>query len=209
MKHRLSELSTIIFDLGEVIVDLDSQAVLNRFSQLTGLEGIVLKDRLLNTPYLFEYETGQIDDASFVQGMNDVLQTNIAFEDFKIAWNLMIKDIPLKRLELIGQLKTTHQVLILSNTNYMHEECFEQIMMERIGQKMTDLADVAYYSHHIGYRKPNHDIYEYVIDQHTLSPSKTIFLDDREDNILAAREVGLQAEQVTFPDQIFDILKHD
>ncbi|MAE86431.1 MAG: hypothetical protein CMB80_27100 [Flammeovirgaceae bacterium] len=209
MAHRLSELSTIIFDLGEVIVDLDTQAVLKEFYQLTGIEGSILKERLVNTSYLFEYETGQIDGEAFVQGMNEVLGTNIGFEDFKHAWNLMVKDIPVNRLEFIKELQKSHQILILSNTNYMHEEKFEQIMMERVGQTMIDFADVAYYSHHIGYRKPNHDIYEFVIEQNNLDPQKALFLDDREDNILAAKAVGLKAEQVLFPDQIFEILKND
>lgn len=209
MEHRLSELSTIIFDLGEVIVDLDTQAVLKEFHQLTGLDGVTLKDRLINTPFLFQYETGQIDDKTFVQEMNSTLGANISYEAFKHAWNLMIKDIPLNRLEFIRELKKTHQVLILSNTNYMHEDKFEKIMEERIGQTMMDLADIAYYSHRIGYRKPHLDIYEFVIDENMLDPSKSLFLDDREDNILAAREVGLKAEQVLFPDQIFQILKND
>lgn len=209
MEHRLSELSTIIFDLGEVIVDLDTTAVLKEFHQLTGLDAVILKDRLINTPYLFQYETGQIDDETFVKEMNSLLGANITYEEFKHAWNLMIKDIPVKRLEFIKKLKKTHQVFILSNTNYMHEDKFEKIMIERIGQSMMNLADIAYYSHRIGYRKPNHDIYQFVIEENSMDPSKAIFLDDREDNILAAREVGLRAEQVLFPDQIFDILKYD
>lgn len=209
MEHRLSELSTIIFDLGEVIVDLDTQAVINEFFRLTQKDGKILKDKLISTPYLFQYETGQIGDEEFVAGMNEVLGANIVYDEFKYAWNLMIKDIPVKRLEFIKKLKETHQVLILSNTNYMHEERFEEIMQEKIGKTMIDLADTAYYSHHIGLRKPNHDIYEYVIEKNSLDPAKAIFLDDREDNILAARQVGLKAEQVMFPDQIFEILKND
>ena len=94
MEHRLSELSTIIFDLGEVIVDLDTAAVLTEFHQLTGLDAVILKDRLINTPYLFQYETGQIDDETFVKEMNSLLGANISYEEFKHAWNLMIKDIP-------------------------------------------------------------------------------------------------------------------
>ncbi|WP_421869232.1 HAD-IA family hydrolase [Marinoscillum sp.] len=209
MKHRLAELDTIIFDLGEVIVDLNTRAVLEEFSRLTKTDGAGLKEVLMNTPHLFLYETGQIDDQTFASEMSREMNTSINYEDFKFGWNLMIKDIPIQRLEFINKLKETHQVLILSNTNAMHEEKFEAIMQERIGMKMMDLAHIAYYSHHIGYRKPNHDIYEFVLAKNSLNPEKTIFLDDREDNILAAKEVGIRTQQVMHPDQIFEILSYD
>ena len=209
MKHRLAELDTIIFDLGEVVVDLDTKAVLNQFAKLTNADGIRLKEMLMSTPFLFQYETGQIDKYTFAKEMGNALDVAMAFEDFEHAWNLMIKDITIERLEFIEKLKESHQVLILSNTNDMHEDKFESIMQERIGIKMTELAHKAYYSHRIGFRKPNADIYEFIIRENDLNPGRSLFLDDREDNILAAKEVGLKAQQVMFPDQIFEILSYE
>ena len=209
MKQRLAELETIIFDLGEVVVDLDTKAVLEQFAKLTNAAGSRLKELLMSTPFLYEYETGQIDKYAFANEMGKAMGVEIQFDDFEYAWNLMVKDITVKRLEFIQQLKKTHQVLILSNTNDMHEDKFELIMQERIGMKMTELAHKAYYSHRIGYRKPNLDIYEFIIEENNLNPQKSLFLDDRKDNILAAKEVGLQAQQVMFPDQIFEILSYE
>jgi len=207
--YRLSELDTIIFDLGEVIVDLDPKAVIDEFSRLTDGRGKNLRELIVGSPYLFEYETGQIDDHEFIRQINQLFQSEISYDEFFHAWNLMIKSIPENRLELMKKLQQTHRVLVLSNTNRMHEVKFEKMMMDTANITMRELADMAYYSHDIGRRKPNADIYEFVIDEQSLNPEKSLFLDDKKENIEAARTVGLKAEQVQFPDQIFDILSHE
>lgn len=205
---KLSELETIIFDLGEVIVDLDPQAVIMEFSYLTDGKGKDLKELMVGSPYLFEYETGQIDDHTFIAAINELFESQITYEQFYHAWNLMIKDIPKKRLDLIKELQKTHQVLILSNTNAMHEQKFEQMMLDVMNSTMRDLVETAYYSHDIGLRKPNANIYEFVIADKSLNPEKSLFLDDKLENIVGAKGVGLKAVQVAYPDQIFQILSN-
>lgn len=206
MTHRLSDLDTIIFDLGEVIIDLDPNAVIAEFSVLTNGKGENLRNLIVGTPHLYEYETGQMTDEAFVAAINTLVKADITLDQLRYAWNLMIKDVSIKRLDLMLSLMDTHRVLILSNTNYMHEVFFDELVKSKTGKVMKDYAHEAYYSHNIGRRKPNRDIYEFVVSDQQLSPAKTLFLDDKEENILAAREVGLKAEQVSFPDQIFDIL---
>ncbi len=50
----------------------------------------------------------------------------------------------------------------------------------------------AYYSHRIGYRKPNASAFEYVLEKHKLIAAETVFIDDSINNIEAAQELGLQ-----------------
>lgn len=206
MAYRLAELDTIIFDLGEVIVDLDPQAVIREFSRITDGKGSDLRELIVGSPYLYRYETGQVTDQEFVHEINQLFGTRISFEEFRHAWNLMIKAISPRRLELMQKLMATHRVLILSNTNAMHEVYFDEMVQSVTGTPMKAYAHTAYYSHLIGYRKPNEDIYEFVIKEQGLRPDRALFLDDKEENIQAARRVGLKAEQVKYPDQIFEIL---
>ncbi len=209
MTPRLSELKTIIFDLGEVIVDLDPQAVIDRFSQLTNADGRQIRDLIVQSNYLYEYETGQMTDSEFVAAVNDLFKAEVSENDFRNAWNLMIKGITERRLQFMKKLMNTHQVLLLSNTNRMHELYFDELVKEISGKVMKDFAHKAYYSHYIGYRKPEGIIYEHVIDEQGLDPQNSLFLDDRSENIAAAKEVGLKAVQVAFPDQIFELLKDE
>lgn len=207
MPSRLSQLDTIIFDLGNVIVDLYPQSVLDRFSELAPSAKNDITSLIKDTDLLIEYETGRMTSEEFVNETNSFLGASISRKDFDEAWNLMIGDIPLRRLELLQKLKETHQVLILSNTNEIHEIYFENKIREEQGVSGLDhFVHYPLYSHLIGLRKPKADIYESVIDQYLKDPSKALFLDDKLENVEAAIKTGMQSEQVMYPDQIFEIL---
>ena len=55
-----------------------------------------------------------------------------------------------------------------------------------------ELVHKAYYSHEVGMRKPNHNIYQFVLQEQGIAPKEALFIDDRLDNIKGAREVGMQ-----------------
>ena len=48
-------------------------------------------------------------------------------------------------------------------------------------------------AHEIGYRKPEHTGYKKLLDQFNLEASDCIFIDDQEENVVAAKEVGIEA----------------
>lgn len=206
---RLKDLDTIIFDLGEVIIDLDPKAVMREFESLTETNGQEIRNLIVTSPLLFQYETGQLSCSGFIHEVNLLLKSEISDDDFRNAWNLMIKGVSIRRLNFMEELMKTHQVILLSNTNKMHEDYFDELVVKIGGKLMKEYSHTAYYSHDIGYRKPNRDIYDFVIKEQSLDPERTVFLDDRLENIDAALSVGLQAIQVEFPDQIFEILKHE
>jgi putative hydrolase of the HAD superfamily len=105
-------------------------------------------------------------------------------------------------------LKEKYNVLILSNTNAIHQRAFDRHIGEFIPSKtMADMVHTAYYSHELGLRKPDPHIYQKVIDLQNLNPAKTLFFDDRIENITAAQARGIQAIQVTYSDQILDQLR--
>lgn len=210
MSARLSELNTIIFDLGEVIVDLHPNKVLDQFRFLLGSDKVNIPDLIRDTDLLIQYEKGKLTTSEFISASNHFLKANIKESDFIAAWNLMIGEIPQKRLELLSSLKATHQVLILSNTNEMHEWYFEdKIKNERKVNGLQHYVHHPLYSHRIAERKPEREIYQLVIDQYLDDPSKALFLDDKAENVAAAIACGLQAVKVEFPDQIFQILNNE
>jgi HAD superfamily hydrolase (TIGR01509 family) len=206
VNYDKTTIDTIIFDLGQVIVDLDGQAVINEFDRLSGGKTQDLKELMIGSDFFFDYETGKIDELEYVDQFNLAFNTNISHSEFKHAWNLMIKAIPANRIDFMEALKQNFQVLVLSNTNSMHEDKFEQMMEDQFGFTMRSLAHTAYYSHDIQLRKPDLEIYNFVIEDQSINPARSLFLDDKPENILAAREVGLNAEVVKFPDQIFEII---
>lgn len=200
---------TVIFDLGEVIIDLGPQAVEDRLFAASGKE-LDYKDLVFSSLIMQRYETGRISESEFRQGVMELLSVSFTEEEFDEIWNLMLHHISMDRIKLMEQLKADYQVMILSNTNPIHERKFDAIVKELSGgRKLSDFVHHAHYSHVIGMRKPDEEIYMHVINKHQLKPERTLFLDDRLDNVEAAKATGIEAVQVKFPDQIFEILQHD
>ncbi|MDW3191251.1 MAG: HAD family phosphatase [Cytophagales bacterium] len=198
---------TVIFDLGEVIIDLGPQAVEDRLFAASR-KALDYKDLVFSSPIMQRYETGKISESEFRKGVMEILSVSFTEEQFDEIWNLMLHHISMDRVNLMEQLKSNYQVMILSNTNPIHERKFDAIVRERSGgRKLSDFVHHAHYSHILGMRKPDEEIYRHVIDMHQLQPERTLFLDDRLDNVEGARATGITAVQVRYPDQIFEILQ--
>jgi putative hydrolase of the HAD superfamily len=202
----MKNVNTIIFDLGEVIIDLDAPRVIEAFEQRSGNRSSNIKEMLVTSSLLHKFETGKMEEIDFADEVMKLLEMNLTFQEFELIWNYMLKGIPKARLELLDNLRQNHQILILSNTNSIHQRKFDQMIDDLTGKgSMSALVDKAHYSHDLGYRKPEKKIYELLIDEHHLTPQKTMFLDDRADNIEAAGSLGIQAIQIKNPDQLFDV----
>lgn len=208
MNVRLADFDTIIFDLGQVIINLEPQMVFERIKSLIGHAHPNIPELIEYTDFHLLYEKGMLTTPDFIAACNDLIDAEIPDDDFTDAWNLMVGDIPKKRLDLVSKLKETHQVLILSNTNEMHEVYFEQRLKdENEGARgFESFVHHPIYSHRIGRRKPDSNIYEYVIDKYLKDPSRALFLDDKPENVIGAQQCGLKAIQVKYPDQIHEIL---
>ncbi|MEO9477148.1 MAG: HAD family phosphatase [Cyclobacteriaceae bacterium] len=208
MNVRLADFDTIIFDLGQVIINLEPQKVFERVESLIGHAHPNIPELIEYTDFHLLYEKGMLTTSDFIAACNDMIDAEIPEEDFTDAWNLMVGDIPKQRLDLLSKLKKTHQVLILSNTNEMHEVYFEQRLLDETAgiSGFESFVHHPIYSHRIGRRKPDSNIYEYVIDQHLKNPSRALFLDDRPENVAGAKQCGLKSIQVQYPDQIHEIL---
>ena len=204
----LKDTETIIFDLGEVIIDLDSKRVIDQFQKYSDKSAEDIIRLISKSQDLIDYEVGKMTDVEFCQVVNELLSIELSQASFEAIWNSFLGTIQLDKLHLMLDLKEKFNVLILSNTNAIHQSAFDRRVGELIPSKtMADMVHTAYYSHELGLRKPDPHIYQKVIEMQNLNPAKTIFFDDRLENITAAQDRGIQAIQVTYSDQILDQLR--
>ncbi len=204
----LKDTETIIFDLGEVIIDLDSKRVIDQFKKYSDKSAKDIIRLISKSQDLIDYEVGKMTDTEFCQVVNELLSIELSQASFEVIWNSFLGIIKLDKLHLMLALKEKFNVLILSNTNAIHQRAFDRRVGELIPSKtMADMVHTAYYSYELGLRKPDPHIYQKVIDLQNLNPAKTIFFDDRLENISAAQGSGIQAILVTYSDQILDQLR--
>ena len=182
----------IIFDMGGVIVDVYRDRAIHNFEAI----GVGNADELIGAYHhkgiFFEFENGSIDTVEFCRLLCKQTDKEIPCEEIECAWRSII-DPPLQyKLDYLQELRKTHKVFMLSNNNpiIMNWACSSGFTES--GNALSDYFDKMYISYQMKCTKPNLKIYKMMIEDVKINPSESLFIDDSERNINAAKECGLQ-----------------
>lgn len=188
---------TVIFDLGGVVININTQQSFAAFARLANL-GEQEVQALASHPVFEQHEKGQVSDETFRNTIREFASETMSNEAIDQAWNAMLLDVPPERLNLMAELRSRYHTLVLSNTNNIHVQSFNRAINEVSGREgIHEFVHKVYYSHEMGKRKPDTEIFEQVIHQENIRPEQTLFLDDKLENVNAAKQTGLQAVQIT------------
>jgi putative hydrolase of the HAD superfamily len=188
----------IIFDLGGVILNIDYQKTRDAFKQMGVANFDALYSQREQVELFSALETGKIAPAIFFEELNTLMQTNFSHAQLTTAWNAMLMDWPLRRLQLLQQLQNQFNLYLLSNTNSIHEAAFTNSLQASHGIPSIALYfEKAYFSHRIGLRKPDAQAFELILKEHHLKPAATLFIDDSIQHIEAANALGIQTIHLT------------
>ena len=179
-------INTIIFDFGDVFINLEKQHSMDEFKRL-GLDGP--NDELLAINEKFEL--GQVSEREFIDCFRKYLP-HADVHDIRKAWNSVIGEFPLYRLEFLQLLSSRFRLFLLTNTDAIHISRFEHKVGVSFFSDFYQCFEKVYYSFEMGMRKPDPEVFRYIINQHDLSPKRTLFIDDKKENTEAAEAVGLQ-----------------
>jgi len=201
------EIKNIIFDFGGVIIDIDEQLTIDEFARL----GFADTSKVSGKEFfelIRKFEKGIFTPDIFRNKLRDFLDISATDQEIDDAWNALLFDIPAERLEIIEQLKKNYNIFLLSNSNEIHYDLYVRDLQLRFGyNQFADLFHKAYFSFDLHMRKPELDIYEFVIYQEDLKPEETLFIDDRIENIESASKLGIQTYHLIKPERIRDIFK--
>lgn len=179
-------IDTIIFDFGDIFINLNKDAMKNAFHTLK-LEEWNDDMRALNRAF----EIGKISETEFLSGMQKHIP-EVSLETIKEKWNTILLDFPLYRLEFLQLLSEKYRLFLLSNTDAIHIAHFEQTVGASFYGDFYRCFENVYFSFELGIRKPEEEIFNYIIKKHELSPKRTLFIDDKKENTDAASRLGLQ-----------------
>lgn len=191
-KIDIKGIKNIIFDLGNVIVDLDIGATDLAFKKLCGVRYDKIMQELSAETFFERYETGQISTAEFVKRLQEKIGGGVSEQAIKDAWNAMLLDIPDIRYDILKAAQSKFRTFCLSNTNELHIEYVYNQLKETKGiENLDHYFEKVYLSHEMEQRKPNVDIFETVIKENQLNPSDTLFIDDTAAHLEGAKKAGL------------------
>jgi len=180
------KIKTIIFDFGDVFINLDKVGALQNALNLFKLDELPEDLIAINTLY----EQGLISSEEFIEFYTDNFP-ELSKKDIIEAWNYILNDFPEERLTFLQKLKKENkfQLILLSNTNELHIDWIKEHVS--FYEDFKDCFDKFYLSHDINLRKPNTDIFEYVINENSLKAEECLLIDDTKDNTDTAASLGI------------------
>ena len=200
----MSEIKNIIFDLGGVILNLNYQATTYAFEKLGVQNFENLYNQKEQTELFNNFEKGLISTEKFISN----LQKTTALNKKQIinAWNAMLLDLPKERLEFILSLKSNYNTFLLSNTNEIHIEFFEnQLSKKNHISLFNSCFDKIYYSCRMKDRKPNVSCFKKVISENNLAHKETLFIDDSIQHINTAKKMEINTYLMEQNKSIIDL----
>lgn len=205
----MSTIKNLIFDFGDVFINLDKPAIERELFKLGVPETITLDMYHVAS----EYEKGLISNDTFTKYFTNKF-AHISKSSLIKAWNAIILDFPEHRLKFIEQIRkdNKYKLILLSNTNNFHIEQVIKNMSSSRYERFKNCFHKFYLSQEIHLSKPSAAIYEFVLNENNLNPNQCLFVDDLKENTDAASKLGIHTwnlipgkEEVT---HLFTINKH-
>ena len=178
-------IEVIVFDLGGVIVNVNFKSPLGMLFDNSGAESNTFKDKFNFSKLLRQYDMGIISAVDFHEKIIDHLDIELSFDEFIRASNDAIEAGDDGIDDIVKSLSKKYKLAILSNTNPVHYEYIKE------KYSIIELFDHILLSYEMGTVKPDAAAYEKLIKTTSVLPSQHLFIDDRIENICAAKEIGM------------------
>lgn len=179
-----SNFDTIVFDLGDVIIDLNEDQFIESFKNLGWKDSIEAWTEIIH-----QFEVGKITEDELISAMRKDLRQPVFKREIKAAYNDYLGEIDPAKVKALKSLKSKgKRLILLSNTNAWHIGKIKEKFGPFEWQKFTGLFDQVYLSHEVGMRKPDIQLFEKVSADHALNKDRTLYIDD----LLINTETGHQ-----------------
>ncbi len=190
----MKTIKNIIFDYGNVIFMIDFKKTQHTFTEL-GIENV---ERFFahtgHAPLFDEFEKGNISSAEFRDGIRNITNApGLTDEEIDRAWNTLLLGVTPVNHQILLEAKKNYRTFLLSNNNEIHYNwIMEYLKREHQVESNAIFFEKDYYSHLMHMRKPNADIFEYVLQENNLLPEESLFIDDSPQHLKTAKELGFQ-----------------
>lgn len=200
----MKQIKNIIFDYGNVIFEIDFEKAQHAFRNLgiKDVESVFAHSG--QNPLFDKFDKGLIRASEFRDGVRALSgMKNSANEEIDKAWNSLLIGVPEGNHELLLDLKNKYRTFLLSNNNEIHYSFIMDYLKENHGmQDNSNLFEKDYYSHLMGMRKPNKDIFERVLNEQGLVAEETLFIDDSPQHLEAAGQLGIKTVLFNNPKEL-------
>lgn len=195
-KIRFTMIKDIVFDFGGVLIEIDTVNALRKFKEL-GIDNpgeYINSYRQAGAFYLLE--NGDITAEEFITELSGICGREISYNEAKEAWMGFVVKVNTEYLNFLQQLRPRYRLSVLSNTNPFLQEWARSSMFTDCGKPLDHYFDNLFLSYKMNCSKPGDEIYRKMLLQANMRPEETLFIDDGQKNIEAARALGINVLKV-------------
>lgn len=206
-KLNLDHINNVIFDLGGVILNISPEKTVEEMKKLGISNFDKLYSQLKQNETFDLLEKGMLTEDQFVAEILQHVDKQIEKKHIIEAWNALLLDFPEERIALLDELNRSNRfrTFLLSNTNGIHKKTYNEDLYTHFSKRLENLFEKAYFSHEMAMRKPDPEIFQYVLRREKLNPAETLFIDDSEVNIASASRLGLETFHIKDGVSIVDL----
>jgi putative hydrolase of the HAD superfamily len=197
-----NDIRLIIFDLGNVIFEVNDQKVLQNWAQVTSLPEEFFSDHPVPDIIFHQFERGELTPEEFYRTLVTSKEVDLSFEDFVEGWNAIYGEAYPEVQSALQKLSNRILLAALTNTNELHRRVWIRKYAETLRY-----FDRLFISSQLGFRKPEDRAFKYVLEECQVKPRETLFFDDVIENITKAHDLGIHAVQVFKPSDITNELQ--
>jgi FMN phosphatase YigB (HAD superfamily) len=193
----------VIFDIGSVIVRVNVGRALAvvRGTGAAGLSPEQMWATIPADPLWLDWQTGKLAPHAWYRHLSQKFGTALDFAAFCDAWNRVLEPKPIISDELFREIGTRCRLALLSNTDVIHVAYMEKNF------SFMQYFPARIYSCRVGMCKPAPEIYRLALQEVGVSAGEALYIDDIEENVQAALEIGMLALRFTGVDALDDELR--
>ncbi len=183
------KIEAILFDLGRVIVDFDMAECESALASRSGLDREAFLGVLWDIGSIRRYERGEISTAEFHQFLITNGALKMDYAEFRRVWSEVFDPIPILPTAFLSGLASRYTMTLVTNTNEAHADHI------RRNYEVFGCFTHHILSYEVGALKPDPKIFEVAIEATGHPPEEVLFIDDREENIVAGRALGMDVHR--------------
>ncbi len=200
MESANSKITTIVFDIGNVILHFDYLRAARRFAEATELPLETIEKHFYFSELERLYSKGKISSEGFFAKLKEDLKLKIDFDTFANIWNDIFW-LNHEVADLLKALKGKYRLAAITNTTELHFRYWTDNF------PVLKLIEVFFASHEVGLRKPDPELFKLVLKRLGAQPQEVVFVDDMEENAKAAKELGIRTVHYGSSNQLEEELK--
>lgn len=189
----MKQIKNIAFDLGGVVIALSYEQAVRRFEEIGLKDARQHLDAFHQRGIFGDLERGIITTEEFRIELGKLIGREVTYDECLYAWHGYVEYVPQKNLQMLLKLRQLgYKVCLLSNTNPFMMQWAMSNEFDGNGHSMDYYFDNLYLSYKYKNMKPSPEIFKIMLEGQQSSAEETLFIDDGQKNVEAAKELGMK-----------------